>query len=136
MTDAAPPPDLVPPDPVPQPLRIAAALQILSGALSLLVSWWVSSCVIGTACTAATLMMGGQFCGLAPLLLIPLGLIEIGVGVFALLDPIGAAKVQRAVAVLEILAIVLGGVTAAVCGGVTLLLLRREDSVAFLEGGG
>lgn len=119
---------------VPQSLRVAAAAQIASGVVSLAFMWWISSCTVTTFCTIATLGFGGQICGLFPWLLIPLGLVEIGVGVFGMLNPREAAPWQRLVGFAEVGSLLLGGVSNAVCGLLATWLLGRDESVAFLEG--
>jgi hypothetical protein len=119
---------------VPQSLKIAAIAQIASGAISVMMTWWLSSCFISTVCGIMTLGFGGQLCGLLSWLLIPLGLIEIGVGIFGLVNPKEAAKFQKIVSFLEMAAILLGGVVNAVCGGIAFMMLGKDESVAYLEG--
>lgn len=119
---------------VPQSLKIASIAQIASGAISVMMMWWVSSCLISTFCGVLTLGFGGQLCGLLSWLLIPLGLVEIGVGVFGLVNPKEAAKFQKIVSFIEMAAILCGGVVNAVCGAVAFMMLGKDESVAYLEG--
>lgn len=119
---------------VPQSLKIAAITQIVSGAVSVFMMWWISSCMVSTVCGILTLGFGGQLCGLLSWLLIPLGMVEIGVGIFGLVNPKEAAKFQKIVTFVEMGAILAGGVTNAVCGGVAFMMLSKDESVAFLEG--
>ena len=118
----------------PQSLKIAAVAQIVSGCINLTMGWWIGSCTLGTCCGAMTLGFGGQLCGLVPLLLVPLGLIEIGIGAYTLSSPREAASIQKLVGFFEIGSVLLGGLGSMLCGVAVVLLHNRDETVAYLEG--
>lgn len=118
---------------VPQRLKMAAVAQIVSGAINIVGGWWLSSCVIGNFCGLFTLYMGGQFCGMVSCLLLPLGLVEIGAGVFVLMQPREGADVARIVSYVEMLSVIGGGLVGLVVGIGVQVLLRDDQVVAYLE---
>lgn len=121
-------------DEVPQKLKMAAITQIVAGTINILMGWWMSSCIIGNFCGLFTLYMGGQLCGMVSCLILPLGLIEIGSGVYAMLQPREGAGVARLVSFLEIAAILGGGLVATLAGIGVQVLLNNDEVVAYLEG--
>lgn len=118
----------------PQSLRIAGVVQIVSGSINLLMGWWIGNCVIGGVCGMVTLFFGGQLCGFASCLLVPLGLIEIGIGAYTFASPREAAPIQKWVSYLEIASVLVGGLGSLVAGIGVLVLQGRDESVAYLEG--
>jgi len=123
-------------DEVPQPLKTAAILQIVSGLANWFVVAGLSWCTIGTVCGMLTFFLGGLggICGLFSFLLIPIGWIEIGVGVYGLLNPKDAAPFMKYVTYLEMGSIILGGIPACIVGFVVSSMLGNDEVVAYLEG--
>jgi predicted ABC-type exoprotein transport system permease subunit len=121
---------------VPQTLRIAAALQITAGILDVLLMSWLSWLGISCLCSVVTLplLSAGAFCGFAGFLLVPLGLLEIGAGGYGWMEPREGARMMRHVALLQMAAIVCGGLPSAVVGVVVRRLLASDDVLVYLEG--
>lgn len=118
---------------VPPQIKTAAVAQVVSGGLSILMAW-LGSCMVGSFCGIATLGFGGQFCGLLPFLLIPIGIMEVGVGIFGLMNPREAASAMRIVSFVEMGSILVGGLTSAIVGGVVYRMLGQDEVVGYLEG--
>ncbi len=120
---------------VPQKLKNAAIAQIASG----LINWFVMStmmCFFGsTICSLLTFFIGGLggVCGWVALLLTPIGWVEIGVGVYGLMNPKEAAKFMKYVTYLEMGAVILGGIPAAIVGFLVSGWLADDEVVAYVE---
>ena len=125
-------------DNTPQPIKVVGITYLIAGLLNLTMTWWVSSTIIATAgACIASLTMGlcPAFClGFGPWLLIPVGLVEVAFGVWTLTKPEDARKYVRFVPVMEILSIIVGGLSSPIAGVVALVLLRNEEAVAYIEG--
>lgn len=121
-------------DQVPQRLKMAAIAQIVSGLINITMGWWMSSCIVGNFCGLFTLYMGGQLCGMVSCLILPLGLVEIGAGAYALMQPREGAGVARIVSFLEIFALLGGGLVAVLAGIGVQVLLNDDEVAAYLEG--
>lgn len=118
----------------PQSLKLAGIVQIVAGSINLVMGWWLGSCVIGTCCGGLTLGFGGQLCGFAALLLAPLGLVEIGIGIYTLMNPREAAPIQKLVSYVEIGSFFVGGLGSVLAGIGVLVLHHQDQTVAYLEG--
>lgn len=120
---------------VPQPLKTAAILQIVSGVVNWFVMAWLSWFAIGCVCGTLTFFIGGLggICGLFSMLLVPIGWVEIGVGVYGLMNPKEAAPIMKYVTYLEMGSILLGGIPAAIIGFVVTGMLGNDEVVAYLE---
>lgn len=116
------------------PMVVAGASQIVSGLANAAVLSWLMATVLGTTystiggvvtgvCSAGMCPIGVfcGFCGLGSLLLIPLGLAEIGVGIYAIVAGPRARTAVRVTAILEILSIFLGSFTGLIAGIVALV---------------
>ncbi len=121
---------------IPQPLKTAAILQIVSGLVNWFVMAGLSWCMVGTVCGMLTIIVGGfgGICGLVGLLLIPIGWVEIGAGVYGLMNPKEGAKIMKYVTYLEMGSVLLGGIPAAIIGFVVTGMLGNDEVVAYLEG--
>jgi hypothetical protein len=121
---------------IPQGLKVSAMVQVVSGVINLALTSWMSwlgvSCLCGTL-TLPFLSVGG-FCGFASLLLIPLGLLEIGAGVYGWLNPREAAPVMRGVAALEVSSLLVGAFPSAIAGAFVYSTLKQDDILVYLEG--
>lgn len=120
----------------PAPLRNAAIVQLVSGLIDFFVMGWLAWFVIGCFCGVLTLPLGsvGGFCGLLSFLLVPLGLLEMGAGIYGLMNPREGASAMRLVSWLEIAGLFVGGIPGAIAGGCVQMLLSGDDVVAFLDG--
>lgn len=121
---------------VPRSLRIAAALQMVSGFLDVLVVSWTAWLGISCVCGLVTLplLTAGSACGLVGFLLIPLGLLEVGAGFWGWQDPREGVAAMRYVALLQIAALFAGGLSSAVVGVVVRRLLASDEVLVWLEG--
>jgi hypothetical protein len=121
---------------IPQPLKTAAILQIVSGLVNWFVMSWIAWMSIGCVCGALTFIVGGlgAMCGIGGLLLIPIGWIEIGAGVYGLMNPKEGAKIMKYVTYVEMGSVLLGGIPAAIIGFVVTGMLGNDEVVAYLEG--
>ena len=116
-----------------------AAIQLASGVINLTIMWWVSSFAmlfIGGFCTTV-FSLGicpiGAFCGVAPWILIPFGLAEIIVGIIGLVNPKTSGTALRYIAIMELPALLFGGIGSVVAGAVSLSLLNDREVRAYLD---
>ncbi|MCA9567879.1 MAG: hypothetical protein KC656_08555 [Myxococcales bacterium] len=121
---------------VPRPLRLAAILQITSGLLNILLVSWVAWLGISCFCGVVTFpfLSAGGVCGLFSFLLVPIGMLEFGAGVYGWLDPREGVSAMRLVAWAEIAGILVGGLPSAIVGLVVRALLGRDEVLVWLEG--
>lgn len=121
---------------IPRPLKTAAVIQTVSGVVNLCFASWMTWFAVSCVCGMLTLPFGslGGVCGLSSLLLVPLGMVEIGAGIYGLMNPREAAGVMKVVAYLEIAALLIGGLTGTIAGAVVLRMLNDDEVVVFLEG--
>ncbi|MBN2800813.1 MAG: serine/threonine protein kinase [Deltaproteobacteria bacterium] len=116
-------------------VRLAGVLQIGSGLLNVTVMWIGGCLALGSASATLGTWLGmgsaASACGCAgalSLLLVPIGMLEILVGIQALALGRGAAGVVGLTSAVELLSLLIGGVPAALVGAANLLLLRvREE---------
>lgn len=121
---------------IPQNLRLAALLQLTAGVLDILLMSWVSWFGISCVCGMVTLpfLSAGGLCGFAGLLLVPIGLLEIGAGGYGWIDPRQGAWTMRNVALVQMAAVLCGGLPSMVVGIAVRRLLSTDDVLVYLEG--
>jgi len=123
-------------DDVPANIKSTAILQLVSGIITVTFMACVSYMTIGTVmalCTFWAFGLGG-ICGLAGLLLVPVGIFEIVSGIIGLTNPKGGAKIMQICSYVEIGAILLGGLSTAIAGGVAMTMMSNPEVKAYLEG--
>ncbi|MCB9673964.1 MAG: hypothetical protein H6737_02550 [Alphaproteobacteria bacterium] len=106
------------------------ALQLASGLVNAWCMGGIAWALCGNVCGAATSGFGslGGLCGWAACLLVPLGWVEIFVGLRALRT--GDVRWSRRLAVVEIASIVIGGLPAAVVGAAVLVTASSRSPAA------
>jgi hypothetical protein len=123
---------------VPQPLRNAAIAQLVSG----LVNWFVMATFASlgvyfgaTICTIVTMGFGfvTYFCACFTLMLVPIGIFEVVCGVVGLTNPRGAVGLMRAAAIVELIAVIFGGIPAFVVGILVLRWLADPEVDEFVN---
>lgn len=118
-------------DDVPHHLTLAATFQLVSGLVNFAL---LPLILIAGAELCGTLTYGvGSICALGIFVVGPVGLLEIGVALFAFTAPKEAAPWQRWVTWAELLAVAGGSFHAGIVGWVVAQLLERPDVVAYLE---
>ena len=126
------------PAPKPGALVGIGVVQLVSGALNVVLMWWFMGTVAGTVggmCTAlATLGVFpiGVLCGFVALVLLPIGIAEIASGIVVLAAPASSRTFATVMAVIEIVSLLFGGLISAVAGIVALILLRDEEVKQYL----
>lgn len=121
----------------PSRLTAAAIAQLVSGVVNLFGMWWLASMFYMAACGSVTALLTagacpfGTVCGLAPWLLIPLGLLEVIAGILGLASPRSAVVLIKVTAVLEILALAAGGLGSLVAGIIALVLASGQEIAAW-----
>lgn len=121
---------------IPQNLRLAAILQVVAGILDVALMSWVSWFGISCVCGMVTLplLSAGGFCGFAGLLLVPIGLLEIGAGGYGWMNPREGAWTMRKVALVQMAAALCGGLPSMIVGIAVRRLLSTDDVLVYLEG--
>lgn len=122
-------------DDVPSNLKSAAILQLVSGLITVSVMCCISWMTIGTIGFLCTLVVGGfgGVCGMLGWVLVPIGIFEIVSGTLGLTNPKVGGKVMKICSFVEVGAILFGGLSTALAGGVALVLLRDADVQQFLQ---
>jgi hypothetical protein len=78
---------------VPQKFQTMAILQIVAGVCNVFFGWWIGMVMWSTAGTFCTALMTlglcpfGMFCGMLSLAIVPIGMIELLVGILMLTSP-------------------------------------------------
>ena len=123
----------------PAQIRTAATLEVVSGGVNLLLTWWLAStamsCGFGTITSVFTLGMCpfGLFAGFLSWLLIPLGLLEILAGVLVLTDSRNARIFLPWLPFLQVASLLVGGLSSAIFGLATWIILRDPEALAFMR---
>lgn len=119
--------------PVPDAIRNAAIVQLVSGLLNMFVMPLFGSMFLSTFCGIFT----GGLCsciGVVTCLLWPVGLLEVVGGALGLMDPRAHASTMKLISYVEIASIVLGGLLSAAAGVAVQVLLRDDEAMTYLEG--
>lgn len=125
---------------LPEKLKTTAILQVVSGALNLMIMWWVVSMtagLVGGVCTGIITLGAcpiGVVCGLPGYLLIPIGIFELVAGIMGLTNAGSAGKVMRVAAWVELASLLVGGLLSAAAGVFGLLQFKEPEVVGYLEG--
>lgn len=125
---------------VPEKFKTVGILYIVSGAINVLFAAGAGSFLLGFVggiCTGiVTLGMCpiGSLCGFFPLLLIPLGIVEAVSGILVLTNPQSVKGFIRYLPYAQIPSFALGGLVAAVIGGISLSMMGDQEVLAYLEG--
>jgi hypothetical protein len=127
--------------PSPQKLQVAAVTQIVVGAIDMLVGWWLASMVglcAGSALTSPCMCIGlppiGAMCGMLGFAVIPIGVFELIAGIVGLTNPKTGATVLKISSIFGIAGLLVGSVTSALAGVITLIMMRDPEVTAYLEG--
>ncbi|MBN2798043.1 MAG: hypothetical protein JXX28_02760 [Deltaproteobacteria bacterium] len=124
---------------IPSQLQTAAILQLVSGILNVIALWYVASmglAVLGGAVTGCVTLGAcpiGVACGIPPMALILVGVLEIVAGILTIARVSGTHRIPTYVAYLELASLLLGGLVSAIVGGVVLILMRSEEVRAYDE---
>jgi hypothetical protein len=125
---------------VPQKFQTIAVLQIVSGVCNVFFGWWLGWAVwtlAGTVCVGImTLGMCpfGAICGFCSWLIIPLGLVEVTVGILMLASPQAVRGFTTWLPLLQLPALLLGDFISPTIGLVSLFLCRDPEVVGYIEG--
>ena len=124
---------------VPQKFQTLAILQIAAGAFNFVIGWWISSMLLvfgGTFCsgiaTCGVCPIGG-LCGFASFLIVPLGIVEILVGVLMLASPQSVRGFVPWLPFLQIPALFLGDFVSPILGIVGFVLTRDPEVAGYIE---
>ena len=133
----------------PTKLKQIAGLQLASGFVNVLVMSVVASMVTGTVsglvgwtcgvpaallgCPAGCLGLAGPACGAWGLVLLPIGILEIVSGGWALWRPEQAGSLVRFTALAELVSPVFGGLPSLIAGIWVTRLLRDDQVLAYLD---
>ncbi|MEZ4236821.1 MAG: hypothetical protein R3F59_11845 [Myxococcota bacterium] len=125
---------------VPQKFQMMGILQLAAGVCNVFFGWAVGSMVwgtVGTACSAiATLGLCpiGFLCGFVSFLIVPVGVIEIVMGLLMLISPQSVRGLVAWMPLLQIPMILLGDLISPVMGIVGFILGRDPEVIGFIEG--
>lgn len=122
----------------PAALKTAAIVQIVSGAVNLLLMWWILGGAISSVGGCVSLMCTSGLCptyccGMFNFVLIPIGLFEIISGILGLTNPKGAGTLMKIVAVIEMVSILFGGLGSLISGILTFRAMGDPDVADFLQ---
>jgi hypothetical protein len=107
---------------------------------NLMVGWGIANMLTAIAggCVTGILTCGlfpiGVLCGFAGFLVLPIGMIELLVGILAMAQPATVKGFIKYMPFIQIPSLLLGGVISPLAGGVALMLLRDPDVTAYIEG--
>lgn len=125
---------------VPEKFKTVGIMYIVSGVINVLFAAGLGALVLGTVgglCTGiVTLGMCpvGSLCGTFPLLLVPLGIVEVITGILVLTNPQLVKGFIRYLPYAQIPSFILGGLVAAVIGGISLSMMGDQEVLAYIEG--
>lgn len=118
---------------VPERLKTAAIMQLVSGLINVFVMTWIASFTLGLAGSICTLGFGGQFCGFLACFLAPIGLFEIVAGAMGMTNPRDGARVMRIASFVEMASLLAGGIPSAIIGFLVLQWMGEPEVAAYLE---
>jgi hypothetical protein len=120
----------------PAQIQQTAILQLISGLVTMTMMACISYLTIGTVAAICTFFLGGigAVCGIVAFALVPIGIFEIVSGILGLTNPEKAGQVMKICSYVEIAAILFGGLSTAIAGGVSAALLNNPEVKAYLEG--
>jgi hypothetical protein len=123
---------------VPQKFQTIAALQMVAGICNVFFGWylgWALWSVAGAVCTGI-LTLGicpfGLLCGFCSWLIIPIGLIEVTVGILMLASPQAVRGFIPWLPLLQFPALLLGDFISPIIGSVSLFLCRDPDVTGYI----
>jgi len=125
---------------VPQKFQTLGILQLVAGICNVLFGWWIGLTVWtmgGTFCSAiATLGLCpiGGLCGFVSLLILPLGFVEIVVGILMLANPQMVRSFVGWLPFFQLPALLLGDFISPIMGIVGFALTRDPEVVGYIEG--
>lgn len=120
---------------VPAGLKNAAIAQIVAGVINICIAGPLVWFTAASVCSILTFFIGGLggMCGMLGCLLVPLGFVEILVGVLSLTNPKGFGSASRILAFLEVASILCGGLISAIVGAVVLSMTGSDEVKLYLE---
>jgi hypothetical protein len=119
-------------DQVPDNLKKAAIMQLVSG----LINFLVMPTLIWTFAGMCSFFTFGlsSFCGLATCLLWPVSILEIVSGAMGLAQPKNAGGIMKIASFVEMGSILAGGLVSAVIGFMVMNMLSEDEVQLYLEG--
>lgn len=125
---------------VPQKFQTLAILQIVGGICNIVFGWWFGSMLWmfgGTFCSAI-LTLGlcpiGGMCGFVSFLIVPLGFVELLVGILMLASPQSVRGFVSWMPFLQLPAFLLGDFVSPILAIVGLVLTRDAEVAGYIEG--
>jgi hypothetical protein len=120
---------------VPQQLKTAAIVQLVSGLVNWFMMAFISYFTLGIILGVCTFWIGGlgAICGMWGCLLVPIGIFEVVAGVMGLTNPKGAGQIMKYASYAEMAGVIFGGIPGAIAGFLVQKWLSEPDVVAFLE---
>jgi hypothetical protein len=125
---------------VPQKFQTMAVLQIVAGVCNMFFGWWIGMVLwstFGTVCTGVMtlgLCPFGMFCGMLSLAIVPIGMVELLVGILMLASPQTVKGFVAWLPLLQIPMIFLGDLISPVLGIASFAIGRDPEVVGFIEG--
>lgn len=125
---------------VPQKFQTLGILQLVAGICNVFFGWWFGMTILtfgGTFCSAIMTLgicpIGGM-CGFASLLIVPVGFVEILVGILMLANPQMVRGLVGWMPFMQLPALLLGDFISPILGIVGFVLTRDPEVVGYIEG--
>lgn len=124
----------------PDKFRTIGILYAVAGLVNIMIGWFLGYMIWGVGCGVCVMVatLGlcpfGFFCGFIAMLMIPLGVLELTIGILAIGNPEAVKRVVGYLPLIEIPSLLLGGIVSPVIAIVALVLLRDPEVRGYIEG--
>lgn len=126
-------------NPVPDKYKTLGLLQLVAGAVNVFMGWGLAMTMWSLFGTTFSLLctMGlcpTYLCGFVAVLILPVGIVEVIVGLMTMNQPESVRGVYKFLPYLQLPMILLGDIVSPIVGIVSLMNLRDPDVKAYIEG--